>query len=337
MIDSAKLAAALFFRSPDVFFSIEEVFNAVVAHMPKLICTQSLFAPKGGAGAKALLENFLWARSNASRVNHITGDIHYVALALPRNRTILTIHDLRALDGPPSLRRALIKLLWFTLPAHHVAWITVISEETRKELLRQVKIDPAKVVVIPDCVFPQFTYSPRPFNEAKPTLLQVGITDNKNILRLAQALNNITCRLIILGKPTDEQISCLNDNNIDFQWVAGLSSEEVVDLYRQCDIVTFVSTCEGFGLPIVEGNAVGRPVITSSLSSMPEVAGDAALLVDPYDVSAIRNAIERIIADASLRETLIAKGLKNVERFSAQKIAGMYAALYEKIYKLNAE
>ena len=135
----------------------------------------------------------------------------------------------------------------------------------------------------------------------------------------------------ILGKPTDEQVNCLRENGVDFEPVVGLSSEEVVALYRECDLVTFVSTCEGFGLPIIEGNAVGRAVITSNLSSMPEVAGDAALLVDPFDVSAIRSAIQAVIDNRELREALIQKGVKNVERFSARTIANRYAELYREV------
>ena len=333
MIDSAKLAVALFFRCPGVFFSIEEVFNAVITYLPKSIRVQLIFAPNGGAGATVLVANCLWARSNSSGVNHITGDIHYVALALPRKRTILTIHDLRSLEGPPSLKKSLLKLLWFTLPVKHCNYITVISEATKNELLRTVKVNPDKIRVIPDPLSPRFTFAPSTFNEKKPTLLQVGTTDNKNILRLAQALQGIRCRLKILGRVTNEQVNCLKANGVEFDAVAGLSSEDVVTLYRECDMVTFVSTCEGFGLPIIEGNAVGRPVITSTISSMPEVAGDAALLVDPFDIAAIREGILEIITNRELRNGLIERGLSNVKRFQPEVIAKQYADLYEEVYR----
>ena len=322
---------ALFFRRSGVFFSIEEIFGTVAEHLPESIRVKSLTAPCGGARVAALLANCTWARGNGTDVNHITGDIHYVAMALPRKRTILTIHDLRILEGPPSLKKSLLKLLWFTLPVTHCGRITVISQATKKELLRTVRVNPAKVRVIPDPLSPRFTFSLRPFNGTRPTLLQVGTTENKNILRLVQALHGIPCLLKILGKPTDEQVNCLRENGVDFEPVVGLSSEEVVALYRECDLVTFVSTCEGFGLPIIEGNAVGRAVITSNLSSMPEVAGDAALLVDPFDVSAIRSAIQAVIDNRELREALIQKGVKNVERFSARTIANRYAELYREV------
>ena len=322
-------------RHPGVFFSVEELFDTISTHLPESISVKRLTAPLGGAGPKALLTNSLWARKNCSPVNHITGVIHYVSLALPGSRTILTVLDLRNLEGPLTIKKILLKVLWFDIPVRRSAWITVISEATRKELHRKVKVNQDKVIVIPCCVSPRFSYFQRTFHESKPTILQVGTTDNKNIPRLAQALRGISSRLIILGRPTDEQMRILSENSVEYHWVAGLSSEEVVELYRTCDLVTFVSTHEGFGIPIVEGQAIGRPVITSSVSSMPEVAGDAAILVDPFDVTAIRAAIKRVISNRELREELIIKGLMNARRFTPNVIALQYSDLYREVYRKN--
>jgi len=326
---------ALFFRRPGIFFSIEELFDTVATHLPTSINVKRLVAPRGGAGTTALLTNSRWARRNRAEVNHVTGDIHYVALALPGGQTVLTVHDLRILGSVFGIKKLLLKLLWFTLPVRHVARVTVVSESTRSELLRLVPVNRAKVQVIPNCIPPCFVYTPREFNRDKPNVLQVGVTDNKNLTGLARALSGINCSLTILGEPSSEHIRLLHENGIDFNWTSGLSLEGVVRLYQECDLVTFVSTHEGFGRPIIEGNAVGRPVITSCISSMPEVAGDAALLVDPFAVTEIRAAILAVIQQRELRDTLVRKGQKNVERFSPGTIAATFATLYDEVYRQN--
>jgi glycosyltransferase involved in cell wall biosynthesis len=114
-----------------------------------------------------------------------------------------------------------------------------------------------------------------------------------------------------------------------------LSNEDLLKQYQCADMLVFASTYEGFGLPIVEANAVGRAVVTSNICSMPEVAGDAACLVDPYDVESIRKGILQVINCADYRAALVTAGLKNVERFRPEKIAEQYAQLYRKIYVAN--
>ena len=101
--------------------------------------------------------------------------------------------------------------------------------------------------------------------------------------------------------------------------------------YEEADIVTLMSTLEGFGMPIVEAQAVGRVVVTSNVSSMPEVAGDGACLVDPLDVSAIRAGIRKVIDDDGYREDLVRRGFENVKRFDPERIAQQYLDLYRRI------
>ena len=103
------------------------------------------------------------------------------------------------------------------------------------------------------------------------------------------------------------------------------------DEYRNADMLLFVSTYEGFGLPIVEANAVGRPVVTSQISSMPEVAADAACLVDPYDVASIRHGVQRVIENAAYRNELIQRGYVNAMRFSQEVVAARYAEVYRDV------
>lgn len=96
-------------------------------------------------------------------------------------------------------------------------------------------------------------------------------------------------------------------------------------------MVMFVSTFEGFGLPVIEAQGTGRPLITSNIQPMKEVAGDAAYFADPFDTSSIRNGVLKIIHDQHYRQSLIEKGLMNVKRFAPEKIAMQYQELYKKV------
>jgi len=101
--------------------------------------------------------------------------------------------------------------------------------------------------------------------------------------------------------------------------------------YEDADIIALASTYEGFGMPILEGQAVGRPVISSNLFSMPEVAGNAACLVDPFDVNSIRAGIIKIIQNDEYRNRLVRDGFENVKRFDPDHIAFQYLDLYQEV------
>jgi glycosyltransferase involved in cell wall biosynthesis len=109
----------------------------------------------------------------------------------------------------------------------------------------------------------------------------------------------------------------------------------MIQKYVECDIMTFVSTYEGFGMPILEAQSTGRVVITSNISSMPEVAGLGAHLVDPMDVTSIRNGIVKLINNSTYRNELIANGYENIKRYNPDLIASMYEDIYCVVYNLN--
>ena len=299
--------------------------------MPDGVDCMPHVCPYFSKGVFPRIKNMLDARRHHSQVNHITGDDHYLGLALDKRRTLLTIHDCASLERLRGLRRAVFKLFWFSLPIRRARLVTVVSESTRRELLRHIRCDPAKIRIVHCCISDDFSPAPKPFNAEEPEILHLGTAANKNLERLAEALVNLPCRLNIIGQLTAAQMELLKRCNIRYSNTPRATDAEVLKAFQDCDALAFVSTYEGFGLPIIEANAVGRPVVTSNILSMPEVAGKAACLVDPFNVAAIREGILRVWRDPAYRTNLIEAGFENVKRFSAEAIAAQYAALYREM------
>ena len=110
-----------------------------------------------------------------------------------------------------------------------------------------------------------------------------------------------------------------------------LSDSEMIEEYKKTDVVSFISLFEGFGMPIIEANKVGRPVITSDIPVLREVAGDAAYFVYPNDIESIRNGYIRLLEDADLRLNLVNKGFENAKRFEVNGIRNQRINLYNSI------
>jgi len=159
----------------------------------------------------------------------------------------------------------------------------------------------------------------------------VGTTPNKNLPRLIDALVALRCTLVIVGQIDDAVRRRLGEARIEYENFVNLPSGDVVIQYEKCDLLAFASLYEGFGLPILEAQAVGRAVLTSNRSPMSDVAGEGACLIDPEDTKAIRAGIERIVDDAGYRNQLIERGFENIKRFRPEVIARQYLALYEAV------
>ena len=322
-----------FFRKPSpVFHSIEEQFFAVQKALPEDITHNNRFAKCHSKGFFRRLFIMIHAAFNQGDINHITGDIHFVALFLKKKKTILTVHDIGSVLNKTGIRHKILRYFWFTMPFARVQYITVISEFTKQEILENFTLDPKKISVIPDCVSAKISYSEKTFNTEKPNILQIGTKANKNLENLIPALEGISCKLTIIGKLSEKQTALLKTHEIDYENHFNLPFLVLLDTYKQADIVTFISTYEGFGVPILEAQASGRPVITSNISPMKEVAGEGALLVNPENPEEITSAFNQLITDAGLRKTLIEKGLENVKKYSAKSVANQYYSLYKTVY-----
>ena len=326
------------FKNP-LFFSIEKVFEGIsgqiIEQQPALFEVKKVFMPVKNGGW-SIPSHLRFTRRNQGDINHITGDIHYAILACSSKQVnILTIHDCVLLKNRNRLNLTfwIFKWFWYDLPVRKADVVTVISENTKKELIQFTGCDPNKVITIPNFISDLYCYQPKLFNDRCPKILFIGTTPNKNIFRLAMALTEISCELEIVGKLSDDQEKALTENKILFKISEQLTEEQLLRKYIECDILTFPTTYEGFGLPIIEAQAVGRPVLTSLLSPMKEVAGDAASYCDPYSIDSIRNAINRIIKEPDFRNSLVMTGLENVKQYRIAEVTKQYSDLYQMYYR----
>ncbi len=333
------------------FHSIEQAFSAIFPAIDRSFERELIRLPEPGAGPGAVRRNLRFlrkqqlkgasagkAKKTTSRktVCHITGHVNYVALATGR-QSVLTVHDIRsALVGPLPVR--LIRLIfWFWIPCWIVRRISVISEFTKGELKRLVPFAARKAMVIPNPVLPLFKAHPLPAGKPVQRVLVVGTKANKNLERIVPALEGLGLELCIIGKLADAHIRALEAAKINYSNKHTLPNEELLQCYRDADLLCFPSLYEGFGMPIIEAQAVGRPVLSSDRGAMKEVARDSACLVDPESTASIREGIRRIMEDADYRAQLVAKGFENIKRFGAEKIGEAYIGLYREVLGAGGE
>lgn len=335
---SKKIKVVFFHRKPRALgnFSIETYFEQIRKALPDNFEPVYCEMPYESNGLFKRLYNSIYCVFKQGDINHITGDIHYISTFLKRQKTILTVLDCGMLHQSSGIKHKIFKLFWFTIPAIKSKLITVISEATKTDLLQFVNYDSDKVHVVHVSISDNFKRLDKPFNKLSPRILQIGTAENKNIKRLIPALKGIDCILVIIGKVSNELKLLIKENNVNCEiFERKLSYEEMLEEYNKCDILTLVSTIEGFGMPIVEANAVGRVVIAANNSSMPEVAGKAACLVDADNIVSIHEGLKRVIDNANYRTSLINEGFENVKRFSVKYLANQYCNVYHELLNLE--
>jgi len=321
-----------FHRNLKAGYSINRVTQTVISGIPE---RQEYFVPYVGASLKAILGNLLyvWRHRDPSAVHHITGDIHYCILALIGCKSVLTIHDTVPLDYNqlPQLKKLLMEWLWFRLPLRLATKVVCISESTKRYVMRYTNRQ--DIEVIHNAVDPAFQEKPyRDDQDGVPTVLMIGTYPNKNLIRTFEALKGLKCKVVIIGRLSMAQQETLAACQLDYVQKEGLSDAQIVEAYESCDIVSFISLFEGFGMIVIEANKVGRPVICSDIPVLREVAGDAALFVNPNDVEDMRKGFEQLLSDdGTLRQSLVHKGFVNVQRFEVSAIRQQWLALYDSI------
>ncbi|GAF04923.1 glycosyltransferase family 4 protein [Saccharicrinis fermentans] len=344
-----KTKVTYYFRKPQPqYFSIEKVFEQVIAHMPKDI-EPVIYKLKNGTNGwwgrlKALWE--VWR--NRGGINHITGDITFVALALPKKGLVVTFHDMESLAQYKGWRFMILKYLWVNIPVRRAQEVTVISEHTKKQLLQWTGCNSNKITVIHNPLPENINYCPKNLNVLCPTILVMGTKANKNVEGIFKAVYllkkqwlekkrtelgtkylPVGIKLLVVGDLNPEQKALSKQYKLDVDNLVQVPYEQIMHAYQSCDLLCFPSFYEGFGLPIIEAQAIGRPVITSDFGAMKEIAGAGALLVDPHDCHQIAAAIEALLHNPTQRNKVIAEGLRNIQQFKVNHISSLYKQLYE--------
>lgn len=310
-------------------FSVGKVFRPIEKEMAKYAQVNSLELPIANYSLKGLWKNVSFLRNHLKTHQYdavlITGTENYLLPFISSAKKVVVVHDVKSFFNNVSGVRKKIKELMFIKVLGKADKIVSISEQTEKEL----KDYGFRSCVIYDPVSPTFTYVEKVPNKECPIVLHIGTNPNKNLHNTILALKGLKCFLRIVGMLSSEDIKLLHDNEIEYFSRSNISDEELLEEYRSCDIVNFPSLYEGFGMPIIEGQATGRVVVTSKISPMKDVAGGASVLVDPHDVLSIRKGYLEAINEG---DKYIEKGLKNVKRFTVPFITSQYFNLIKELF-----
>src|ERR1700730_1283779 len=319
--------------------------------------------------------NILWYRWRLPiSATFFTGQVdiyHGPDFVLPplngHTHKIVTVHDLAFIEHPesavPQVAAYLKKVVPEAIAAADV--VASISQTTRQTLIDYFHTPPEKITIIPNGIRSYFRRVTDPvlleatrhkFGLKSPLVLGVGTQQpRKNHLGLIKAFHKAASSSNKQSRPAmlalaggsgwlyEETQQAVAELKLEkkVRFLGHVSDLELMLLYSLADVFVFPSFYEGFGVPPLEAMACGTPVITSNISSLPETAGDAALLVDPHKPGEIANAITRILENPQLQEDLRQKGYARASHFtwvrSAQKMLSIYQQLYEGKSEFNDE
>jgi glycosyltransferase involved in cell wall biosynthesis len=280
---------------------------------------------------------------------------HYVVSPLTASPYVVTIHDCIHLRFPqylPNRGAYYYARAMMTIAARRAKLVLTVSQASKDDILHFLKVPASKVEVIYNAIDERLAAQPSPetvshvrerFLLTSPFILYAGnIKPHKNIDRLIEAFSIVRRRgvldvkLLIIGDeiskyPSLRRLVHRYQLHQHVRFLGFVPDATLAVLYRLASVFVFPSLSEGFGLPPLEAMAAGAPVITSNVSSLPEVVGDAAVLIDPMDAGAIADAIVRVLSDSALRADLIRRGLERAKAFSWERSVARTCEVYQSL------
>ena len=300
--------------------------------------------------------NFLTKKLNI-RHNLIFGtksDIyHFFNFTIPKNikgKVIITIYDTVFFSAPETMgdMKAISE---YKYAAERSDLIITISENAKSDIIKHFNVDEKKIqIVTPGIDLQKYSYNytdielenvRKKYDLPQNYILYLGtIEPRKNIERIVKAFKNYKkevkddLKLVIVGNKGwkyDNIMKLIESMGTDIILTGYIDEEDKIPIYKLAQIFVFPSLYEGFGMPVLEAMAAGVPVVTSNVSSLPEVAGDAAILVDPLSEDEIFEAYKKILLDKQLQREMIEKGLEQAKKFQWKKSVEVLEKVYEKM------
>lgn len=275
--------------------------------------------------------------------------------------TVVTIHDVIPLVFPqhyPPGIMGKIKNIWQKISLINVNGVITVSECSKKDIAMFLHINQNKISVIPLAPAKQFRIikdqntlrgAVKKYKLPEKFALFIGSVNwNKNLVGLTQAAIDLDLNLILVGKDFENKDDLNHPERKSYQEflkrfstnplihnLGFIPDRDLAAIYNLALVTLLPSFYEGFGLPILESQACGTAVVTSNLSSMVEIAGNGAILVNPYSVEEIKQAIKKISKDDDFRKNLVNEGYKNAQRYSWEKTTQKTLEIYKKIIDKN--
>jgi alpha-1,3-rhamnosyl/mannosyltransferase len=267
--------------------------------------------------------------------------VHCVSVLPPflrkprRPKVVMTLHDVVALAHPQFVDWRMRAFFRLVLPQvlRKVDVVHTDSNYSRQEISRYLKLGERRIAVVPLAL--RWPVEAREEQKREKIVLAVGnLEPRKNLGRAIEAfaavrLAHSDLRMLIVGKPSTGHGALAQQwVGEGVEWLGYVDDERLRQLYRTATVLLFPSLHEGFGLPVIEAMSEGCPVICSDAAALPEVAGDAAMYVDPRDVSSIANALAKLIAEDATRAQLAIKGRQQAAEFSGKNMSTAMLKVY---------